>query len=52
LKERPGLRNPAAATLRHGGGTRNGCRPAVPIATLGIEAWERHERRERTHRDD
>ena len=25
---------------------------ARPIATLSIEAQERHERRERTHRDD
>ncbi|HEV2363430.1 MAG TPA: RNA polymerase-binding protein DksA [Caulobacteraceae bacterium] len=25
---------------------------ARPIATLGVEAQERHERRERTHRDD
>jgi DnaK suppressor protein len=25
---------------------------ARPIATLGLEAQERHERRERVHRDD
>jgi DnaK suppressor protein len=25
---------------------------ARPIATLGVEAQERHERRERVHRDD